>query len=39
VRASALRLDETPAPEPVQRDGDALRFAVPPHALRTLRIE
>jgi alpha-mannosidase len=35
----AVRLDETPAAgEIVRRDGRLLRFAVPPHALRSLRL-
>jgi mannosylglycerate hydrolase len=36
--AEAVRLDETPSGAPVARDGDTLRFAVPPHALRSVRI-
>ncbi len=38
ARAEAVRLDETPAAEPVSVDGDALRFPVPPHALRSVRV-
>ncbi len=36
--AEAVRLDEAPSGEPVTHDGDTLRFAVPPHALRSVRI-
>ncbi len=36
--AEAVRLDEAPAADPVTRGGDTLRFAVPPHALRSVRI-
>jgi mannosylglycerate hydrolase len=38
ARAEALRLDESPAGETVRREGDLLRFAVPAHALRSIRI-
>jgi len=38
-RAEAVRLDETPCAGPLTRDGDTLRFPVPPHALRSVRIE
>jgi alpha-mannosidase len=38
ARAEAVRLDESPAGEPVTRAGDTLRFAVPAHALRSVRI-
>jgi hypothetical protein len=33
-----VRLDETPSGEPVARDGRVVRLAVPPHALRSVRI-
>jgi mannosylglycerate hydrolase len=36
--AASVRLDETPAADPVTRRGDTLRFAVPPHALRSVRV-
>jgi hypothetical protein len=36
--AEAVRLDEAPGTGPVTRNGDTLRFAVPPHALRSVRI-
>jgi alpha-mannosidase len=36
--AEAVRLDEAPAAHPVTRSGDTLRFPVPPHALRSVRI-
>jgi alpha-mannosidase len=39
TRAEAVRLDETPTAERVTHDGDTLRFAVPAHALRSVRIE
>ena len=39
ARAEAVRLDETPCAEPVTRSGEVLRFAVPAHALRSVRIE
>lgn len=40
VRAArAVRLDETPVDEPVVLEGRELRFPVPPHALRSVRIE
>ncbi len=38
VRASAVRLDETPTDARVVREGSLISFEVPPHALRTLRI-
>ena len=34
--ARAVRLDETPAEHPLERDGDALRVALPAHALRSI---
>jgi alpha-mannosidase len=36
--AVAVRLDETPVDEPVQRDGDELRIGIPAHALRSIRV-
>jgi hypothetical protein len=36
--ASAVRLDESPAPDPVDHDGRRVRVTVPPHALRSLRV-
>ena len=36
--AEPVRLDEAHAADPVTRSGDTLRFAVPPHALRSVRI-
>ena len=36
--AEAVRLDEEPAPGALEREGARLRFPVPPHSLRTLRI-
>jgi alpha-mannosidase len=36
--AEAVRLDETPAGDASTRAGDTLRFSVPPHALRSVRI-
>ena len=36
--AEAVRLDEAPGTGPVTRNGDTLRFAVPPHALRSVRV-
>jgi hypothetical protein len=36
--ASPVRLDETPVGFEIEREGDALRFAVPARALRSLRI-
>jgi alpha-mannosidase len=36
--AEAVQLDETPAVSAVTREGDTLRFTVPPHALRTVRV-
>jgi alpha-mannosidase len=39
ARAEAVRLDESPTGDPVTRAGDTLRFAVPAHALRSVRIE
>jgi alpha-mannosidase len=38
TNAESVRLDETPDGEPVLRDGEALRFRVPPHALRGVRL-
>jgi alpha-mannosidase len=38
-RAEAVRLDETPCGDPVTRSAETLRFPVPPHALRSVRIE
>ncbi|MFL6239839.1 MAG: glycosyl hydrolase-related protein [Actinomycetes bacterium] len=35
---SAVRLDETPTPHPVARADDTVRFDVPPHALRSIRV-
>ncbi|MEN8159167.1 MAG: glycosyl hydrolase-related protein, partial [Myxococcota bacterium] len=37
-RAEPVRLDEAVLEEPLVRDGDVLRFPVPPHALRSVRI-
>ena len=37
-RAETLRLDEESEDYPLSRDGQTLRFPVPPHALRTLGI-
>jgi hypothetical protein len=37
-RADAVRLDEEPSNTGIERSGATLRFPVPPHALRTLRI-
>ena len=39
VGAHAVRLDESPCDEPVDREADTLRFPVPPHALRSVRLE
>ena len=39
ARAEPVRLDESPTGDPVTRAGDTLRFAVPAHALRSVRIE
>ena len=36
--AEPVRLDEAPADQPLRRDGERLRFPVPPHALRSLRV-
>ncbi|MEE8476185.1 MAG: glycosyl hydrolase-related protein [Myxococcota bacterium] len=36
--ARPLRLDEEPGEHPIAREGASLRFSVPPHALRTVRI-
>lgn len=36
--AAAVRLDETPTGEPVAADGGTLRFTVPAHALRSVRL-
>ncbi len=38
VHASMVRLDETPSGEPLALDAGSCRFAVPPHALRTVRL-
>jgi mannosylglycerate hydrolase len=38
AEARLVRLDEEPAEGDVTREGDALVFAVPPHALRSVRI-
>jgi alpha-mannosidase len=39
ARAEAVRLDETPSEGPVTRRAETLRFPVPAHALRSVRIE
>lgn len=36
---AAVRLDETPDTFPVSHDGAVVRFPVPPHGLRSVRIE
>jgi hypothetical protein len=36
--ATAVRLDEMPSAEPLARDGSVVRFAVPPHSLRSVRL-
>jgi hypothetical protein len=36
--AQPVRLDESPCDEPLEHDGRSLRFPVPPHALRTVRV-
>ncbi len=36
---SAVRLDETPCADPIEHSGRVITFTVPPHALRTLRVE
>jgi alpha-mannosidase len=36
--ASAVALDETPVAGVVGLDGDVVRFDVPPHALRSVRL-
>ena len=36
--AEAVRLDEAATADPLTRNGDTLRFAVPPRALRSVRI-
>ncbi len=36
--AELVRLDETPTGEPPSREGTTMRFAVPPHALRSILI-
>jgi hypothetical protein len=36
--AEPVRLDEAPVAEPLVRSGDVLRFPVPPHALRSVRV-
>jgi len=38
-RARAVRLDEELASDPLERQGPVLRFPIPAHALRTLRID
>jgi alpha-mannosidase len=38
-RAQAVLLDESPAELPLRREGAALRFPVPPHALRSVLFE
>jgi hypothetical protein len=35
---AAVRLDEEPADHPVHRDGAAIRFDVPAHALRSILV-
>jgi mannosylglycerate hydrolase len=37
--AIAVRLDETPADDDVERDGNAASLTVPPHALRSVRVQ
>jgi hypothetical protein len=37
-RVEAVRLDESPAELPVAREGPHLRFAVPAHGIRSVRI-
>jgi alpha-mannosidase/mannosylglycerate hydrolase len=37
--AQPVRLDESSCDEPLVREGDVLRFPVPPHALRTVRVD
>jgi len=39
TRAEPVRLDETPSGERVTQEGDTLRFSVPAHALRSVRID
>jgi hypothetical protein len=36
--AESVRLDEKPVDEPLFRDGETLRFRVPPHALRGVHV-
>ena len=36
--AAAVRLDESPADLPLAHEGRQLRFSVPPHALRSVRV-
>jgi mannosylglycerate hydrolase len=38
VGAETVRLDETPVDQPLERDGSVLRFPVPAHALRSVRV-
>jgi hypothetical protein len=38
TRAESARLDETPGAETVSCEGATLRFPVPPHALRSVRV-
>ena len=38
ARARSVRLDETPTQEHVRLDGHALRFVVPPRALRSIEL-
>jgi alpha-mannosidase len=37
--AQAVRLDEAPADQAVEFDGDEVAFTVPPHALRSVRLQ
>ncbi len=37
--AGAVQLDETPASEPLEHDGRTVAMTVPPHALRTVRVQ
>jgi 2-O-(6-phospho-alpha-D-mannosyl)-D-glycerate hydrolase len=39
ARAESVRLDETASGDPLAREGDLLRFALPPHALRSVWVE
>jgi hypothetical protein len=38
ARVEAVRLDEAPTGDAVTRAGETLRFTVPPHALRSVRV-